>query len=166
MSFGPLPDASAVHDESSVWLEVANNLLRLQDVSARQLLMPGTMTNVEADDIGDAVRLIEGEKIESEWTSTQFESSKQGGAYSFLGLGSVISISDLPAILHQIPRCEVRVGRGGCELGRSAACRSFARRDGVSGRSGDHRSRSGRKAVPAVRVTRSRPDGGKPGYRV
>jgi hypothetical protein len=73
MSFGPLPDASAVHDETGVWLEVAKNLLRLQVVSARQLLMPGTMTNIEAEDIGDAVRLIEGEKIESEWTRTQFQ---------------------------------------------------------------------------------------------
>jgi hypothetical protein len=72
MEFGSLPDASLPHEQSGVWLKVAKNLLRLQSVSAQQLLMPATLTNLEADDLDEAVRLLEGEVIESGWTDTEF----------------------------------------------------------------------------------------------
>ncbi|QQW36303.1 hypothetical protein [Mycobacterium marinum] len=73
LDFGPLPNAQSFHEQSSTWLEIAKNIVRLQSVSSEQLLMPNELTSGEAEKIAEAVRLLDGEVLESEWTGFEFE---------------------------------------------------------------------------------------------
>lgn len=87
MEFGSLPDASSSHEQSGTWLKVANDLRRLQAVSAQQLLIPNTLTGAEADALDEAVRLLEGEIIESGWTDTEFHIQNVDGLAACLTSG-------------------------------------------------------------------------------
>jgi hypothetical protein len=69
---GSLPDTTWVRKDATTWLTIAHHLVRLQSVSAQQLLMPKALTSAESDALVDSVRLLDGEIIQSDWSSTNF----------------------------------------------------------------------------------------------
>ncbi|KAA0109120.1 hypothetical protein CIW51_31650 [Mycolicibacterium sp. P9-22] len=76
--YGPiLHELGALDDpnicaEAEEWIDIAGKLIRLQSVSMHQLCIPESLTAWESEEIATAVRLLDGEIVTSEWTSTQF----------------------------------------------------------------------------------------------
>lgn len=97
LSFGALPNADEFHAQASDWLQIARHLVQLQSVASQQLVMPTTLTGAEAEGIFEAVRLLEGEIIESDWTATQFQLGNQQALNDCLESGPLFQfLSFLP----------------------------------------------------------------------
>lgn len=73
LDFGTLPGANSFHEQATEWLKIAKDLIQLQPKSSSQLLMPTSLTTAEAGAIADAVRLLSGEKLETDWTEFEFQ---------------------------------------------------------------------------------------------
>lgn len=97
LSFGELPNADIFHAQAGDWLQIAEHLIQLQSVASQQLVMPTTLTAAEAEVIFDAVRLLEGQIIEADWTGTQFQLGNQQALNACLESGPLFQfLSFLP----------------------------------------------------------------------
>lgn len=97
LSFGELPNAEVFHAQAVDWLKIAEHLIKLQSVASQQLVMPTTLTGAEAEGIFDAVRLLDREIIESDWTGTQFQLGNQLALNGCLESGPIFQfLSFLP----------------------------------------------------------------------
>lgn len=70
-----IPDLTGeplLSEESGDWLQIVRNLVKLQGVCAQQLTVPVSLSGAEVAEIESAVRLLEGNIIQSDWISTQF----------------------------------------------------------------------------------------------
>ncbi|MCW2660745.1 MAG: hypothetical protein JWP83_1897 [Mycobacterium sp.] len=97
---GSLPEATWLRDDVEIWLATAQNLTRLQSVSDRQFLMPWALSSAEGSAMGDAVRLLNGEILKSEWSSTNFEVRNVEALGSCLTSGPLFQfLSFLPFVI-------------------------------------------------------------------
>ena len=87
MPLGSLPATAWLREDAESWLRIARHLLRLQSASPEQLPMPSAISSREAQSLDDAARLLDGEILTSEWTTTQFEVRNVDGLGSCLATG-------------------------------------------------------------------------------